>query len=1740
MKLKCRINGKDYDIVQGATFIDNFNETLDSATICLDQIYKIDNLQPYDDVFIWNADEEFVGYGNVGDIIEFDYDLTVAGDLIGSGAWSQPIDLGADGISVLDSGPYFELYGQICQIWAYRFYGFTSSNENTCRYDVPEMSLTLTINIDDGKSKTTVVETGFKIESVSGRTHGLQSANIVLKNENYSFACTYSPDNENFLIAKTQPSEGLAYLITNIEVVSSSYKTQDIDKIFNLDVFLEDFSSSGITNFDIDVLYRGADYLFKLARIENVASTRKLVVFENAKFGAIGFIFERLQLLSPNMQKWGTAPKNSVQIAIDTSNIFGEVDMIAISNFNGTQSGVKPKPSFYKHLLVDSFSEEMVGLETGLYKYTIDLFSETKRLERIILPNISITQSLVQEEKRSCWFYLEKYLNAFSPKYKKVANSSQRKWRYVNKYSMSESGVDRNGLIANLKEVFDKVICPEFSLTNPSLKDLLAQIMIAKDMIPVVRDDVVYGMDIGNVVAKFDRTGNSNFNATNFTVGSMSSADFATDARREHGNALSQENSARLVEYLGFRTPNSTFLTLDELVLETRFPIYKINSIKMCYYKKAILIPPEGSSLPQTEKICLCKQDITPLVLQNVVRNTLSTNWRSYRDKKNPSASPHDYSDIDYSDVTATNTGLNYAKQYKICTIGYDIGSNKIAGWGEKYGYLDVLWFKAECSYIENIVNLVDHINAFGSMSKLELKGGEGYQDVYVEVGLNNIIAFDGTKDNIAKQIKSIVFEVDYDALYNGTVIHGKDNIDKDDILTADNCSAALTVLESDGLFEREKMNRLGNKIFKLTARYDRDNGGSDVSRVQNIGTYDEVTDSIIYTREYQIYDNVILANYEATHEYVLKNYFTTVWAKYRTYSLMSYGESIRRAENIRKLLVLSKDAIYYENAGGKDDLLFGDINTAKYFLSFVTPTVIDDLGKIRHNEKLNCGYFIFYNGANDSNNTGLYLSDVNAFASGTSLCFNIATYDNVSGGNYIDSLSADLSLVTTGDAEKAMDYKTTQKWWNVTGSASDAYVEDMGFYVCHLDNGEYFHDYLFDNANVSNVNGIKERYLMLPKVSDEIVFNQHVSSRIGVKRKTMCKDNKEVIDMTMQFSYIAHRKDNVLFSPWICKLNDLIGFYDKFDKNEEILTDIQSGSKMTAYIYDTITAQYDPLDKTIKNYHSLGPIVFKMKKSAFETIGGGDVITNATFPQLTFSIGGSSLGNLLASNQRYEAKGSGTLSVDNVMAVGENYIDVRYNFGGSYKYSDWFQFLFWRANERTNAGSFVNTGTVRLTKVAEEAIDGDPDDKFYYFKGTMPANDFKCYYLSRDGHDDGGPWAMFACFKDGDGNVTSLDTSNSLVCEPTVSAHIGAYKSVRKNMFAVASSQKVEQRLEFNYYKYDLEADPPINTFPNNMYVDKDALVENVFSIFQNDNGYIGLLVKPSIYKNNPNVPFQVKSIQYYYRDNNTGTMYFVFGVNLPEISEGNVVFDNFNIYLSAISKRCMDVYDENHNVVGKVKNMLDDLGLAFDEQYYDLVQALPSEYEKVQFLEADGRQVLDIDDVVLDNASNFEFEFMAFDNEINSGILFGRSGINGFAINCGSVAENRAFVQTQLIYGSYSDAKSNVVQLNPNQKYKARVYIESFLIDNTPQGAMEIPDPSYAMACEGAALFGCKLDNGDFESKKFNGRIYEFKVYNAANLTHHFVPCIRIADQKPGMYDLIAGKFYANVGLGDFKYRF
>jgi len=47
---------------------------------------------------------------------------------------------------------------------------------------------------------------------------------------------------------------------------------------------------------------------------------------------------------------------------------------------------------------------------------------------------------------------------------------------------------------------------------------------------------------------------------------------------------------------------------------------------------------------------------------------------------------------------------------------------------------------------------------------------------------------------------------------------------------------------------------------------------------------------------------------------------------------------------------------------------------------------------------------------------------------------------------------------------------------------------------------------------------------------------------------------------------------------------------------------------------------------------------------------------------------------------------------------------------------------------------------------------------------------------------------------------------------------------------------------------------------------------------------------------------------------------------------------------------------------------------------------------------------------------------------------------------------------------------------------------------------------------------------------------RLYSLKFYNGSALEADFVPCVRVSDDEPGMYDTVSGTFYTNAGTGEF----
>lgn len=59
-----------------------------------------------------------------------------------------------------------------------------------------------------------------------------------------------------------------------------------------------------------------------------------------------------------------------------------------------------------------------------------------------------------------------------------------------------------------------------------------------------------------------------------------------------------------------------------------------------------------------------------------------------------------------------------------------------------------------------------------------------------------------------------------------------------------------------------------------------------------------------------------------------------------------------------------------------------------------------------------------------------------------------------------------------------------------------------------------------------------------------------------------------------------------------------------------------------------------------------------------------------------------------------------------------------------------------------------------------------------------------------------------------------------------------------------------------------------------------------------------------------------------------------------------------------------------------------------------------------------------------------------------------------------------------------------------------------------------------------------------GQTDSRDIELKVYRFKGKKSGELVRDLIPVLRIADSKPGMYDLVTDQFFVNQGAGEFSY--
>lgn len=1250
------------------------------------------------------------------------------------------------------------------------------------------------------------------------------------------------------------------------------------------------------------------------------------------------------------------------------------------------------KGIFYKHLLVNNFTETMINLRdfkeskkeigvgeyTPIYEYKIQLFSETKGLEVIQLPNISITEPLNSRTKITIWEYLNRYINLYSPKYKSaIQGYNANVWQFERKYKVSPS----------LMKYFDDCFPQDFSLNSPNLRKVLEELMKTKDMIPYVYNDIIYALDITERMGNF-----TGLEYVNYISGSMTSNDYYNNLKTTYSNGMSQDNMAKTIEYIGFRNNDNSLMTLGNMRLETRFPIYKINKLHMCYFKK---IKAKFTNGEEKTYIFLCKQDITPLIKLETERNALSKDWQKFQNLDKLSATIQDLAD------------------YKMATVGYNIGSKYIKGWGEQYQTpIEGTFWDQTHTYIENIINLMDvYISPFGidKYQKVKTKIKESDKDywegkdAYLTTFATNdfrtgmVTPFGNANSSPSLMLKSFIFEVDYQAFYNGSVLHSKDGDANMDITVNDSPSSSLSLLEHDGLAKKEKINRYGNKSITINARYD------DISQLQPLGSVlslDGDDDIVIYHREYQIWNNHIDCVYYGSHDYVLKNFYTSVFAKHRTWSLIPYSESVRRAENRKLFLLLSKKRLLFEKP--RNFLEFTNFeNIYRMMLSCFETNNEED--------KINYAY-IYYDGQK-------YATDLNIFVSGLSLCFNLCMPDNISAGNYIESISFEknnkyneITNYKDSDIWKTVskylfmkdvgdDYTgSKQNWYPLVDSKETGAVKTMGFYLSHVNDMNIGGLVVEEPKNSTSGSSIidtlyREVLTKLPKISTSVDTPE--KNKLG-KTIDIYKDNKEYIDMTYQIEPIVDGKD-IMISDWFMKLNNLITGYVKIPdtilgkKSETDLKydlSVYSTTKHFLYLFERGDLEGSG------SIHSYEPLIFlKIKKNFFEYYNDN----KEKLDEISFD--NASGGSIVVKFERPNDEDGLGYSIDELSVELKNILGIKDN--GNLIVNIQEEIVFAENHFGLKTETKIEVRNIDFEKISEWNGKPLPDSEEYQWFRWSAGDSRQSGKIDNLSGDLMKPY-MFLCAPNGNkslyiseiecnkpifGDFTATETlfdfeeSRSIKYFPSFVSISGKLfdNTFYRNQRIILSSEYLNKDLIYNSFlfaddfsEFNLYKVGEIVKYDNKIYeCRREITIPHEFKEGEWNNLKDVIAIRGNVYKKSNefnsdyhnnlswimnsekiiNECFQIKtedmmsyiyvdltdidrntkSIQYWY--NNNGELEFVFGVNITDEDWRN---NYIKIYISLTSSRDTKVYDTNHRLVGETKNYADSHSSFGWEQMY------------------------------------------------------------------------------------------------------------------------------------------------------------------------------------------------------------
>lgn len=204
-----------------------------------------------------------------------------------------------------------------------------------------------------------------------------------------------------------------------------------------------------------------------------------------------------------------------------------------------------------------------------------------------------------------------------------------------------------------------------------------------------------------------------------------------------------------------------------------------------------------------------------------------------------------------------------------------------------------------------------------------------------------------------------------------------------------------------------------------------------------------------------------------------------------------------------------------------------------------------------------------------------------------------------------------------------------------------------------------------------------------------------------------------------------------------------------------------------------------------------------------------------------------------------------------------------------------------------------------------------------------------------------------------------------------------------------------------------------------------------------------------------------------------------------------------------------------------------------------------LPKEYQEVEYLESsDGNQYFSLNNTFGSPETYMEKTVCRVDcssPDGSSSWLIGcryNFGSRAFAI---SLNTNGSTYSKGCIYFNYgTQAKNPMPNLGEDYRVRTSITINKnhlYVNDTDYSSKYGYVEQPFELAGN-FILFGGRNTQAGVIYKSIAGtRIYYVKIDNELSNDHiELIPCYRKSDSKPGMYDIVSGYFYTNLGTGEF----